>query len=207
MKRASFFIAVVLGLLLLADFGLRAAAEKAAADLIDKKIEQRVDPSVGLGGFPFLFSLLSGSFDEVTVAVPSAAQGSLVVDDIELTFSDVRLEALEVLGGRGDLRARTLRGRGVITETTINNVVGEKAPGVRVIIDENRVLVSRDGVEVDATAIVANDNVLISAGEATELTFEIPLPALLEDVRFSSLQARPGQLVLRIEASRVRIRA
>ena len=207
MKRASFFIVVVLGLLLLADFGLRAAAENAAADLIDKKIEQRVDPSVGLGGFPFLFSLLSGSFDEVTVDVPRAEEGSLVVEDIELTFSDVRLEALEVLGGRGDLRARTLRGRGVITEETINDVVSERTPDVTVTIDENRVLLAREGIEVDATAIVANNNVLISAGEASGLTFEIPLPALLEDVRFSSLQARSGELVLRIEASRVRIRA
>lgn len=206
MKRALFLLVVVGAIVFGADLLLRRAAENAAANLIDEKISARVDPHVRLGDFPFLLSLLTGRFDEVTVSMPRAEQGGLVVENVELTFEDVRLEALEVLGGRGDLRARSLRGRGVISEQAIDNVVARAAPGTTVEIENGRLVVVNGGLEVAATAVIANNNLLITADEALG-PLEIPLPGLLPDITFSSLHARRDELVLGIRAADVRIRA
>ena len=204
MKRTLVVLVIVSAVLIVGDLFLRAAAEKAAARLIDKKIPQRVEPTVRLGGSPFLLSMFRGNFDEVTVSIPSAREDVLVVDDIRLTFADVRLEALEVLAGRGDLRAEGLRGRGTISEETLNKIMVASAPGVTVAIEDGSISVAREGVEVAATAVVASDTIFIKAGEVGPI--EIPLPDLLPDVRFSSLEPRRDELVLGIHATDVRIR-
>lgn len=206
MKRTGFVLIVIAGLLLLADFGLRIAAESAASKLIDKKIPQEVDPDVGLGKFPFLLSLITGTFDEVTIDIPEAAEGGLVVEDIHLTLEDVQLEALEVLGGRGNLRAASLRGRGIVSEKTLNDLVSDQVSGVGMNIQDGRISVSRDGIEVPANAVVAANRILVGAGEVMA-PIEIPLPSLLEGVRFSSLRAERGRLVLGVIGSQLSIRA
>jgi hypothetical protein len=205
MKKFVTVVAVIALLLVVGDFFLRNLAENAAAELIDEQIPQRVDPEVDLGGFPFFVSVLTGRFDEVTVRVPEAEQNGLVVEDISLTFRDARLEPLEVLAGRGDLRAASLRGRGVISEEALTDVLRTTDPSLTVIIEDGRVAVSRDGTTIAATAVVAANRILFQAGEvAPEL--EIPLPELLPDIQFSSLRADSGELVLGVVGNRVRIR-
>ena len=206
MKRAGVTLVVLLCLFLAADFMLRAAAENAAAKLIEEKIPREVDPDVGLGKFPFLMSVVTGRFDEVTIDIPEAAEGGLVVEDIHLTLEDVQLEALEVLGGRGNLRAESLRGEGIVSERTVNELIAEQSPGIAVNIQDGRVNVSRDGIEVPANAVIAANRILIGAGEVLA-PLEIPLPVLLEGVRFSSLRAERGQLVLGVIGSQIRVRA
>ena len=205
MKRFVIILVVLLCVLVAADFLLKAAAENAASKLIDKQIPQRVEPEVRLGSFPFLLSLLRGSFDEVVIEIPEALDGKLVVEDIRLTLKDVELEALEVLAGRGNLFAKTLEGQGVISEASVNEAVADQAPGVEVELREQRVTVSKDGVSLPATAVVAGNRILIAAGEVVG-PLEIPLPELLRDVQFSSLRAERGRLVLGVVATRLRIR-
>lgn len=205
MKRLGVTLVVLAGVLLAADFLVRAAAENAAANLIDEQVSQRIDPEVRLGGFPFLLSLVRGSFDEVRITVPEMSKDSMKVEDIRLTLEDVKLEALEVLAGRGNLFAKSVGGRGIISEATINEVIGSRSPGVQVSIEKRRITVSRDGIEAPASAVVAGNRLLISAGEAMG-ALELPLPVLLEEVRFSSLSAEPGRLVLGVIGSRVRVR-
>lgn len=205
MKRFVTILAVVAVLLVAGDFLLRGAAENAAAKLIDEQIAQQVEPQVDLGGFPFLPSVLSGRFDEVTVTVPEAEHNGLVVEDISLAFRDARLEPLEVLAGRGDLRATSLRGRGVISQEALTEVLRATDPALSVTIEPDRVAVSRDGATIAATAVVAANRILFQAGEiAPEV--EIPLPELLPGIQFSSLRAASGELVLGVVGNRVRIR-
>lgn len=205
MKRFLTVVVVFAVLVVIGDFFLRNLAENAAAELIDEQIPQRVDPEVDLGGFPFMVSVLTGRFDEVTVTVPEAEQNGLVVEDISLTFRDARLEPLEVLAGRGDLRAGSLRGRGVITEEALTDVLRATDASLTISIEQGRVTVSRDGVTIAATAVVVANRILFQAGEAAP-ELEIPLPELLPDIQFSSLRADDGELVLGVVGDRVRIR-
>jgi len=205
-KRLAVGLVVVLVLFVVADFAVRAVAENAAAEMIDEQIRQKVEPDVSLGGFPFLLSLLRGSFDEITVDIDSTSEGPVEVEDIHLKLTGVDLEALEVLGGRGNLRARSLRGRGVISEATLNEIASADLGGARIELEDNRVLVSRGEMSVPANAVVAGNRLLVNAGEAFG-PVEIPLPAPLPEVRFTSLRAENNRLVLGVMASRVRFRA
>lgn len=205
MKRLVTLLVVLVVILVAADFLLRAAAENAAADLIDDQITQRVDPEVDLGGFPFLTSVLSGRFDQVTVRVPRAEESGLVVEDIELSLRDVKLEPLEILGGRGDLRAASLEGRAIISEESLTDVLHATDPALSVSIEPNRIAVSRDGATVAATAVIAANRILFQAGEVAP-EIEIPLPELLPEIQFSSLRAVSGELVLEAIGNGVRLR-
>ena len=206
MKRTMVTIIVLLVVALVADFLLRGAAENAAGTMIDRKIPQEVDPEVRLGDFPFLWSVLRGRFDRIEVQIPSARAGALVVDDIGLTFEDVQLEALEVLGGRGNLRARSLRGSGVISQETLNRVLQDEVQGLQLSVENGRVIVSRGDVSVPATMVIAGDDILLRAGDLVG-PIEIPLPELLPEISFSSLQTSPGEVVIGVNARRVRIRS
>lgn len=205
MKRFLAVLVVLAVLFVAGDFVFRNVAQNAAADLIDEQIPQRVDPDVDLGGFPFLRSVLTGRFDVVTVSVPEAEQNGLLVEDIELTFRDVKLEPLEVLAGRGDLKAATLRGSGVITQASFSRVLQAREPALSVSIEPDRISVSRDGATLAATAVVAANRILFQAGDVAP-EIEIPLPELLPGIQFSSLKAVSGELVLEVVGSRVRIR-
>lgn len=204
-KKLLIFLILIGGLLVVGDFLIQARAESAAADLIDQQIPQEVEPEVDLGGFPFLTSVLSGTFDRITVSIPESAKGPLVIEDIVLTLRDVRLEPLEVLAGRGDLRAASLKGSGVISEATLNEIIAAQSPGVTVAIEQDRVFLSRDGETVAATAVVAGGRLLLQAGEILA-PIEVLLPELLPDIQFSSLRATPGELGLQVTGGRLRIR-
>lgn len=206
LKKFLIFVVIVVGLLVVGDFMLRDRAESAAADLIDQQISQKVDPEVDLGGFPFLRSVLTGTFDRITITIPEFNEGPLVIEDVVLTLRDVRLEPLEVLAGRGDLRATSLRGSGVVSESTLNEIVRLQVPGLTVALERDRVTLSRDGATVAATAVISDDSLLLQAGQLGVGPIEVALPALLQDVRFSSVRAIPGELVLQVDGGPLRIR-
>lgn len=206
MKRLGIFLLVVLALFVVADFVLRGLAENAAANMIDEEVTQGGEPDVDLGGFPFLPSLFAGRFDRIDIDISSASEGQLLVEDIHLTLREVELDAFELMGGKGALRADSLRGRATISEATINDVLAADEPDLRVEVEEERITMSRGSLSAPANAVVAANRILISAGEVLE-PLEIPLPTFSRDVQFTSLRSEPGRLVLGVNAARVRIRS
>ena len=206
MKRIGVFLIVLALLVLAADFFLRMAAEDAAARLIDKRMALRQEPDVDLGGFPFLPSLVRGNFDRVTIEVASAKEGRAVIENIHLRLENVEVEALEVLGGDGTLRVESLRGRGVMSETTLNELLAANGSGVSIDVEEGGVLLSRGELSVPADAVLAGNNLRFAGGDVLG-PLEVRLPALLPDVRFTSLRAERDRIVLGVAASRLRIRA
>jgi len=203
-KRLIVFLVVLAVLFFAADFFLRMTAERAAARLIADRVSLQAEPEVDFGGFPFLFSAVRGHFDRITIDVASAREDEIKVDDIHLTLEGVELRPLEVLGGEGSLRARSLRGRGVISEATLNRTIAGEGPDVEIEVEDGRILVTSGDLSVPANALVARNRLVFSAGEVLG-PLEAPLPTLLPDVRFTSLRAEQDRLVLGAVASRVRI--
>ena len=204
MKKLLFFIVILAVVLTAGDVWLRRSAEHAAADLIDLQIPQEVEPEVELAGFPFVVSVLTGRFEEVTVAVPDVTENGLTIEDVRLVLEDVRLEPLEVLGGHADLRARSVSGAGVVSESALAAVVEQQTPDLSVSIEGDRIMVSGQGTSVAATAVIAGNRLLLRAGEL--VTIEVPLPEMLPGVSFSSLEAAPGELRLEVAGGRLRIK-
>lgn len=204
MKKLFLLLVIAAVALAAGDVWLRRSAEDAAADLIDLQIPQEVEPEVELAGFPFVVSVLTGRFDEVTVSVPDVTENGLRIEDVRLVLEDVRLEPLEVLGGHADLRARSVSGAGLVPESSLAAVVKEQAPGLSVSIEGDRIMVSGEGTTVAATAVIAGNRLLLRAGEL--VTIEVPLPEMLPGVSFSSLEATPDELRLEVAGGRLRIK-
>ena len=204
MKRLVVFLAVVALLLVAADFLLRNATESAVAGLVDDRVTQ-ADPEVDVSGFPFVVSLFRGRFDQVTISLPAVKQDVVTVKNVSLTFEDVAVDPFDLLGGRGTVRANSVTGGGAISESDFARIVARYYPEVTVDLLENEVTMSRAGVSAPATAVVAANRILISAGPVAE-PVEIPLPSLMRGVQFSSLEVHEDRVVLRVEGSRVRIR-
>lgn len=205
MKKLVAFVLVLLVLFVVADFGLKASAESAAAQEIDENAARSGETEVDLGGFPFLPSLFAGSFDRMQIDISSASERDLLVEDIHLTLRGVELDAFEFIDGGGSVRADSVRGSGTIAEATINEVIAAEREGLQVEVENGRVVVSQGGFSAPANVVVAGNRLLISAGEIVGPA-EFPLPALARGIRFNSIRAEQNRLVLGADASAVTIR-
>jgi hypothetical protein len=94
------FLAVVLGLLVVADRVAKGVAEDQLADRVAAEVSG--SPSVSIGGFPFLTQALRGSYDRIEVTGGDLRQGGLQVSRFEVELHDVEVPLGDVLGGDVD---------------------------------------------------------------------------------------------------------
>jgi hypothetical protein len=107
-------------LLLLAVAGDR-VAHKLATDEAEKRLrtEGLSDPSVDVGGFPFLTQVLSRSFHDVTVRTPALDRDGVRARRVSATATDVDVPS------SGDVVAGTIAARGTIGYDEVLRQVGQ----------------------------------------------------------------------------------
>lgn len=117
--RKLLIVLVVLALLAVA--GDRVAA-KVATDEAEKRLraEGLVDPSVGVGGFPFLTQVLARNFEQVTVSTPSVSRDGVRAQQVSATATHV-----DVPRG-GDVVVGSLTARGTIGYAEVLRHVGRE---------------------------------------------------------------------------------
>jgi hypothetical protein len=114
-------LVVLVVLALLAVVGDRLAA-KVATNEAEKRLrtEGLADPSVGVGGFPFLTQVLRRNFDKVTVSTPSISRDGVRADRVSATATHV-----DVPRG-GDVLVGGLTARGTISYAEVLRQVGRE---------------------------------------------------------------------------------
>lgn len=141
-RRLVIWLAVLIGLLVVADFGAAAIFEYQVSKRARDQFELADDPSVKVGGFSFLAQAISGEYDHVTID----AKGVPVQDT--LRDLEVHVDLMGVQAPLGDLLS------GSLESVQVREVEGQ----VRVkASDVNR-------------AVLQNDNPVISS--ITNLTIE-----------------------------------
>lgn len=100
MRKLGIILAVLLGILALADRGLAMVAANATADQIQKHEKLRERPDVSFGGFPFITQAVSGNFSSVTVTARDVEREGLAIDRIEARLKGVKVDIGDAMKGR-----------------------------------------------------------------------------------------------------------
>lgn len=102
MKRAAINIAFVLAVLLVADLvGAELTERGIARDVRDTSILQEL-PETEVTGFPFLTQAFAGRFEEIKVWATDVPTGELVLAQLEITLTGVRLPLTKAVTGDTD---------------------------------------------------------------------------------------------------------
>jgi hypothetical protein len=99
-KRLVISLAILAGLLALADRGLAAAAGNATGDQIRIHEGLKEDADVTFRGFPFLTQAIHGRFRHVDVTVRDLQRGGVTFDRIDARLEGVEVDLREALKGR-----------------------------------------------------------------------------------------------------------
>ena len=121
MKRALLvFLLLVVALAVVADRAVEQVAEGVVARQLEAEIGTQ--PSVEVGGFPFLTQALRGRYEQITVDAPSVRSGEVTVQDFQATLTGTQVPLSEVLNGSlSEVPVERLRGSGLVPWSTLED--------------------------------------------------------------------------------------
>jgi hypothetical protein len=205
-------VLVVAVLLVAAEVGLRLWAQSAAAATLREAFRLPRDTTVEIVGFPFLVECVTGHVDRARAEATDVPVDGLRVESVEVTLEDVRFGCLELLRGRGGVRAGEAILEGTVTERAASVFVQEAGfpvtlrflgPDVRV---SARIEVAGAATSVSATGpLVLRGRTLSFEPEALEedvpvppgsLAFSVRLPSILPGVSVRRVTVRDGRATL-----------
>jgi len=99
MRRLLVALVVLAGLLLVADRGLAAAAQRTVASEVQLAAGLAAEPDVDLGGFPFLTQAVRGRYDRVEVSSTRVPAGALVLDRLDAVLLGAQVPLGEAISG------------------------------------------------------------------------------------------------------------
>jgi len=192
-------LAILVGLFVAADFGLRAVAEGQAAKALQSSLELSSKPSVSLGGFPFLVHLFAGSFPSVDLEDRRFVAQGVPFDRALITLRDVRFSSSELLGGRGG-RISVAGGHGTatITAAALTAVLRDEGADVRVAFEAGKARLSSNALGGRSAAarlrISAGKLILHSPLGGADLSLEVP--QVIRGVRYTGVRIEGDAAVL-----------
>ena len=191
-------------------------AKQARKELVARGISAPKDPTVAVGGFPFLTQVLRGRYDRITISVRQATSQGITLDRLDLVATGVNAKASTLMNGNGPVTADLVTGTATMGWAAVLHLVdlaGFSSAGASITaLPDGRVQikgpVAAFGV---STTVVATGSVGIAGGKAkvtvTDITTEggnipEPIAQLLQDYkqelsREIALPPLPYHLVLK----------
>lgn len=202
--RRSIIVLLVLGIILtaavLADIFAKGMAERAVAASIQEGLQLDDEPSVAIGGFPFVVNLFNGVVPEVTLDAERIGTGRVRFDSATLTLENVRLDAAALVSG--EARSITIgggRGSAVMSAATLSRLLQREGVPVTVDFIGGDVVVSPEGSPKQAEGVIAleGQNLVLSSSLLPE-TVSVRLPTIAEGLRYRSIDIAEGQAILEV---------
>jgi hypothetical protein len=202
-RRLLIGLAVLAVLLVGADFGLRAVAERAVGRELQRSLQLSTRPSVSLGGFPFLLHLVEGRFPSASAQANGFGAGDLSFGSVDLALRDLRTSSGRLITGEAT-SVRAASGSGTATISAAEATAALHARGidgtVRFVGGEVRIRSSQLPREIRVTLALSGHNlVLRSADPALPGSFSIALPVFVEGLRFTGVAIEGSVAVIRFQ--------
>ena len=229
MKVLGIVLAVLLGLVVLADRVLVGITEESVGRELAKRGALQGEPEVDITGFPFLTQALAGRYDDVRVSLsadqlgqPEGTRADITLRGVEAPLSDVlsgTVEALPVerLEGTVTLSYALLAtelGRDVTLEregeqlriTGTVDVLGQELPLTalgQVTVEDDELVIEVDSAE--GAGVEVPGSVVDRAGEFLDLRY--PVPALPFGLRLTAVSPAEDGVAVRLAAENTVLRA
>jgi hypothetical protein len=189
-RRVLIVLAILVVILVAADFGLKAFAQDQVGKQIQTSLDLERRPGVSLGGFPFLYHLLAGSFPTIHVDAPKVDSGGVHIDDVQLDLEDVEFSPRRLLGG--DPTSITSRGGSGAAEITGENVtqaLQDRGIEASVRFADGKAFVSSSrlpGPEVQARVALVEGRLTFTNDALPGLSVSVALPEVVQGLHYTS---------------------
>jgi hypothetical protein len=169
-------LAVIVGLLVIADLTARSVAEAELADRVRARVPEAERASVDIASFPFLGRLLaSGNVGQLDARVSGITVRGLRFDFIAVELHGVRLDRDQLVGDRRVVVEGIERGeaRAEVPQAALSDALG-----VPIMLEDGRASVEVLGRRVSASLAV-EDGTLVVGGVGLSLPgFDLVAPLL-----------------------------
>ena len=147
-------LVVVCLVLLFADNVARGYAGNRIEDQIAAALELGDEPDVSIGGFPFLWGLLRGRLEEVTVSSDSVGSDEVVLSDVRMTLTNVRFSTSQAISGNlRQLEVGSSRGEAVISAPALRRALSRLPTGLLTHIPEGHLDVEGSRLNLGVTTL------------------------------------------------------
>ncbi len=182
-------IAVALIAFLIVDSVARVYVGNQIGDSLAAALSLEGEPDVMIGGFPFLWSAVTGELDNVSISVEELSRGDVALQDVSVTLSGV--EASPLAGALGRLQRvaiRSGRGRAEVRLAQLEELLGRSGRLVG-----NLSLAELGMPNVDGSTL--------SLGP-----LDLRLPVIAEGMTYESAELIDGRVHLRFKLPRTKLR-
>jgi LmeA-like phospholipid-binding len=203
-----FWILLLLGFLVAADFGLRVVAQYLVARQLQTSLVLQDRPKVSFGGWPFVTELVGGKLASVTVeARGSITSDQFPVQSVDATLRDVSFSVGDLFSGGGQrISAKSGAGTVVMTEGDVNDALPDDL-GVTVVLRNGKFVLQSDQVKgnVTATARISNGQLVLESAKLPPV--ELDLPQLADGLTFTDVTVSANQAILTFALKNAAFRA
>lgn len=160
MKKAAIVLVVLVGLLVVADFGAAAAAEYQVSKRLRGHLNLPDDPAVRINGFPFLYQAFTGDYRDVDVAADRVAVARLRNLGVEATLHHVRVPFSELVSGSAkQVRIDEVVGRVRVQAAEVEALIGVQDLQIEEVGDRDKTAAGQP-VPADAVKLIGSTDVL-----------------------------------------------
>jgi LmeA-like phospholipid-binding len=151
-------LAVIVIVLVIADFAARIVAQNVMATKIEQQGLSR-RPSVSIGGFPFLTQVAARNFSEVKVSVTDLTEGPVTITSVNATAHGIKLKSFAFNSGT----ISSLSGTALISFASLGNALTNQVGPLAAVLNGAGLNLSQAG----PSEVKASLNLVITSGSAT----------------------------------------
>jgi hypothetical protein len=195
MRRLAVIVSTVLVALLLlfivADIGLRIAAQYYVGRSLQDSLDLSHRPDVKLGGFPFVFRLLSGDLPSVTVRADDVLSSGVRFREIDLVLHEAKVATSEVLSGdKREVTAKDGSGTATLSAADATQALDDQGIPLTVRFEGGDALISAPGLSGEVRASISLSGqmlVLRPVSESLEASFSLSLPEVVQVIKYTGV--------------------
>lgn len=205
MKKLGIVLVVLLVIGVVVDALARAFSERAAANVVGDALNLDEDPSIELGGFPFLFRLVGGNFTVVRMVVPSIEREGVRIEDVELRLHDVDFSiGKAVEGSPKAIKAARGSGSATLSEPELNEALRQKDVDATVTLGDRVTVRSPDlPQEAGATITLEGSRLVIKTDDGL-FSVALPLPQFASGLTYEAVTTEPGRATIEFAMAKPR---
>ncbi|MFN2545195.1 MAG: DUF2993 domain-containing protein [Actinomycetota bacterium] len=197
MRRLLILLAVPVALLAAADYGVRLYSQSVVGDEVRSALGLSEKPSVHFGGWPFTPHLLSGDLPSATFTADTFAANGVQLRSVSVELDDVKFPSSRLItGGGGKIRAARGQGTAVLTGADITDALRRSGLPLTVTISDGRASVAAKGITVGLDVQLQGSALLLTPAAARIASARLPLPSIVQGLRFTSLKLDGSEAVV-----------
>lgn len=169
---------VLVGLVIALDrIGVRVAEDRIAKQAYEEiqrnGASAATQPTVTIGGFPFLTQVLGGKYERITIEAERPKSNNVQLERMTLVATDVTANASDLINGRGPVVAGRISGTATLSWATVKSLIQIRGLPVPFDPAQLSIKVNNDNVELRlpitvtgfSTTLRASGTVQIAGGE------------------------------------------